>query len=139
MSIRTRWHFYLAPGIKRGAITAEEEEDIIRLHGIHGNNWFDIAWKLPGRTSKDVRDHWREHLSQRLIAQGIDPRTHKPLPVAETSSSQSQQSTDDDMMVTGRWCRCYLLMNHARRPPFPEPEKRTVEATNGLCNADASL
>lgn len=52
-------------------------------------SWFDIACKLPGRTEKDVRNRWRSQLSQRLVAQGIDPRTHKPMVQAAGSSQGS--------------------------------------------------
>jgi hypothetical protein len=36
-SCRLRWINYLRPDLKRGSFTAEEEETIIRLHGLLGN------------------------------------------------------------------------------------------------------
>jgi len=36
-SCRLRWINYLRPDLKRGNFTAEEEETIIRLHGLLGN------------------------------------------------------------------------------------------------------
>ncbi|CAO2036565.1 unnamed protein product [Urochloa humidicola] len=90
-----RGHFYFSPDIQRGAFTAKEEDTIIRLHAIHGDWWWQIAWSLPGRTPNSIKNHWRRHLSQRLVAQGIDPTTHRPL-AETTSSSDSQQSTVTD-------------------------------------------
>lgn len=36
-SCRLRWINYLRADLKRGNISAEEEEVIIKLHGLHGN------------------------------------------------------------------------------------------------------
>jgi transcription factor MYB, plant len=36
-SCRLRWINYLRPDLKRGNFTAEEEETIIKLHGLLGN------------------------------------------------------------------------------------------------------
>ena len=36
-SCRLRWINYLRPDLKRGNFTADEEETIIRLHGLLGN------------------------------------------------------------------------------------------------------
>ncbi|CDP14945.1 unnamed protein product [Coffea canephora] len=39
---------YLRPGIKRGNITAAEDDLIIRLQSLLGNCWSLIAARLPG-------------------------------------------------------------------------------------------
>ncbi|CAH2050300.1 unnamed protein product [Thlaspi arvense] len=41
--------------------------------------WSLIAGRLPGRTDNEIKNYWNTHLSKKLINQGIDPRTHKPL------------------------------------------------------------
>jgi len=38
-----------------------------------------IAGRIPGRTDNEIKNYWNTHLSKKLISQGIDPRTHKPL------------------------------------------------------------
>jgi len=38
-SCRLRWINYLCPDLKRGNFTAEEEETIIKLHGLLGNKY----------------------------------------------------------------------------------------------------
>lgn len=44
-SCRLRWLNYLKPDIKRGNISAEEEELIIRLHKLLGNRYnFILIW-----------------------------------------------------------------------------------------------
>ncbi|KAL4591294.1 hypothetical protein LXL04_004252 [Taraxacum kok-saghyz] len=79
-SCRLRWMNYLRPSVKRGGISPEEEDLIIRLHRLLGNRWSLIAGRIPGRTDNEIKNYWNTHLSKKLASQGIDPRTHKPLP-----------------------------------------------------------
>ncbi|URD87093.1 Myb-like DNA-binding domain [Musa troglodytarum] len=66
-SCRLRWLNYLRPGIKRGNISDEEEDLIIRLHNLLGNRWSLIAGRLPGRTDNEIKNHWNTHLSRRPV------------------------------------------------------------------------
>ncbi|KAL3615891.1 Transcription repressor myb5 [Castilleja foliolosa] len=78
-SCRLRWMNYLRPTVKRGHITPDEEDLILRLHRLLGNRWSLIAGRIPGRTDNEIKNYWNTHLSKKLISQGIDPKTHKPL------------------------------------------------------------
>ncbi|XP_057979095.1 myb-related protein 308-like [Malania oleifera] len=78
-SCRLRWMNYLKPDIKRGNITPDEDDLIIRLHSLLGNRWSLIAGRLPGRTDNEIKNYWNTHLSKRLRSQGTDPNTHKKL------------------------------------------------------------
>ncbi|XVF41394.1 hypothetical protein PTKIN_Ptkin01aG0276600 [Pterospermum kingtungense] len=78
-SCRLRWMNYLRPSVKRGQISPDEEDLILRLHRLLGNRWSLIAGRIPGRTDNEIKNYWNTHLSKKLISQGIDPRTHKPL------------------------------------------------------------
>ncbi|XP_074562056.1 transcription repressor MYB5-like [Curcuma longa] len=86
-SCRLRWMNYLRPSIKRGPIAPDEEDIILRLHRLLGNRWSLIAGRIPGRTDNEIKNYWNTHLSKKLIGQGIDPRTHKPLPSPSTPST----------------------------------------------------
>ncbi|KAJ4799981.1 Myb transcription factor [Rhynchospora pubera] len=66
-SCRLRWLNYLRPGIKRGNITEDEEDLIIRLHNLLGNRWSLIAARLPGRTDNEIKNHWNTHLSKKTV------------------------------------------------------------------------
>ncbi|KAL6982126.1 transcription factor [Sarracenia purpurea var. burkii] len=70
---------YLRPDIKRGNITPDEDDLIIRMHALLGNRWSLIAGRLPGRTDNEIKNYWNTHLSKRLRSQGTDPNTHKKL------------------------------------------------------------
>ncbi|XP_031263682.1 transcription repressor MYB5-like [Pistacia vera] len=85
-SCRLRWMNYLRPCVKRGRIAPDEEDLILRLHRLLGNRWSLIAGRIPGRTDNEIKNYWNTHLSKKLINQGIDPRTHKPLDPLPTSS-----------------------------------------------------
>ncbi|AES71860.2 myb transcription factor [Medicago truncatula] len=86
-SCRLRWMNYLRPSVKRGQIAPDEEDLILRLHRLLGNRWSLIAGRIPGRTDNEIKNYWNTHLSKKLINQGIDPRTHKPLNNPSSSSS----------------------------------------------------
>lgn len=38
-----------------------------------------IAGRIPGRTDNEIKNYWNTHLRKKLLRQGIDPQTHKPL------------------------------------------------------------
>lgn len=69
-SCRLRWLNYLRPDIRRGNITPDEDDLIIRLHSLLGNRWSLIAGRLPGRTDNEIKNYWNCHLSKRLKNKG---------------------------------------------------------------------
>ncbi|CAL0325509.1 unnamed protein product [Lupinus luteus] len=65
-SCRLRWLNYLRPNIKRGNISSDEEDLIIRLHNLLGNRWSVIAGRLPGRTDNEIKNYWNSHLGKKV-------------------------------------------------------------------------
>ncbi|KAM7267843.1 hypothetical protein ACFE04_010009 [Oxalis oulophora] len=66
-SCRLRWKNYLRPNIKRGHMSKEEEDLIIRMHKLLGNRWSLIAGRLPGRTDNEVKNYWNTHLNKKCL------------------------------------------------------------------------
>ncbi|XWS63830.1 hypothetical protein CRYUN_Cryun06bG0135500 [Craigia yunnanensis] len=71
-SCRLRWLNYLRPDIKRGNITRDEEDLIIRLHKLLGNRWSLIAGRLPGRTDNEIKNYWNSVLSKSAQVKEFD-------------------------------------------------------------------
>ncbi|KAJ6941837.1 transcription factor MYB114-like [Populus alba x Populus x berolinensis] len=69
-SSRLRWLNYLRPYIKRGNISDQEEDLILRLHKLLGNRWSLIAGRLPGRTDNEIKNYWNSHLSKKINQKG---------------------------------------------------------------------
>ncbi|KAK4380748.1 hypothetical protein RND71_002610 [Anisodus tanguticus] len=57
--------------------------------------WSLIAGRIPGRTDNEIKNYWNTHLSKKLISQGIDPRSHKPLLMKPNSSSDDNHITNN--------------------------------------------
>ncbi|XP_068639826.1 MYB31 transcription factor31-like [Aristolochia californica] len=91
-SCRLRWINYLRPDLKRGNFTEEEDELIIKLHGLLGNKWSLIAGRLPGRTDNEIKNYWNTHIRRKLLSRGIDPATHRPINQEPLSLSLSDIS-----------------------------------------------
>ncbi|KAL1223180.1 Transcription factor MYB90 [Cardamine amara subsp. amara] len=64
-SCRLRWLNYLKPSIKRGKLSSDEVDLLLRLHKLLENRWSLIAGRLPGRTANDVKNYWNTHLSKK--------------------------------------------------------------------------
>ncbi|KAK8570372.1 hypothetical protein V6N13_003055 [Hibiscus sabdariffa] len=112
-SCRLRWMNYLRPDIKRGNITPDEDDLIIRLHSLLGNRWSLIAGRLPGRTDNEIKNYWNTHLSKRLLSQGTDPNTHKKLPDPVVVQVQAVRKRKKSSCGT----------NKPKKPPEPEKPK----------------
>jgi hypothetical protein len=61
---RDRWINYLAPGIKRGNWTTEEDELIKKSVKEIGTKWTRVQNVLPGRTENDIKNRWYTYLSK---------------------------------------------------------------------------
>ncbi|KAK9076633.1 hypothetical protein SSX86_004967 [Deinandra increscens subsp. villosa] len=96
-SCRLRWMNYLRPGIKRGNFTPEEEENIIRLHSIHGSRWSFIASELSGRTDNEIKNYWNSHLKRKLA------QSNQPEDVSKTNKKtkeKKKRKTDQEKKLT---------------------------------------
>eukprot|EP01018_Ginkgo_biloba_P040316 Gb_22884 [translate_table: standard] len=114
-SCRLRWLNYLRPNIKRGNISSDEEELIIRMHRLLGNRWSLIAGRLPGRTDNEIKNYWNTHLSKKLTMSGVDPRTQKPVETVTWSPT-----TNSNVCVgVQEYATSYFMEDHVVRSHTP--------------------
>ncbi|GLJ48194.1 hypothetical protein SUGI_1017740 [Cryptomeria japonica] len=92
-SCRLRWMNYLRPSVKRGHISADEEELIIRLHKLLGNRWSLIAGRMPGRTDSEIKNYWNTHLSKKVVRK--DPKCAKQGYKYHVGAATDQQHLSD--------------------------------------------
>ncbi|KAM7479864.1 hypothetical protein LguiA_028077 [Lonicera macranthoides] len=99
-SCRLRWINYLRPDLKRGMFSQQEEDIILGLHQLLGNRWAQIAAQLPGRTDNEIKNFWNSYLKKKLIKQGIDPNTHKPLTEVQEKSCTDKETNNGVPIAT---------------------------------------
>lgn len=62
-----RWDKVLNPCLIKGSWTREEDETIVEFVRIHGNReWAKLALLLQGRTGKQCRERFKNHLDDRV-------------------------------------------------------------------------
>ncbi|XP_057854407.1 transcription factor WER [Cryptomeria japonica] len=94
-SCRLRWMNHLRPNVKRGHISPDEEDLIIRLHNLLGNRWSLIAGRVPGRTDNEVKNYWNTHLSKKLGSKSFS----RGKAVAQIVEGQPLTSQKDSMAL----------------------------------------
>ncbi|RLN79345.1 hypothetical protein BBJ28_00018926 [Nothophytophthora sp. Chile5] len=75
-----RWRKVLKPGLVKGHWSFEEDQVLEYLVTQGCNNWGQIAERIPGRTPKQCRERWKNHL---------DPAINKG-PYTEEEDAQQQ-------------------------------------------------
>lgn len=65
-----RWHKVVKPGLTQGPWTHEEDKLLIKLVDKYGaRKWVAIAEEMKGRSGKQCRERWHNHLNPTLNKQ----------------------------------------------------------------------
>ncbi|KAI3421438.1 uncharacterized protein J3R85_012249 [Psidium guajava] len=137
-SCRLRWMNYLRPDIKRGNVTPDEEDLIVRLHTLLGNRWSLIAGRLPGRTDNEIKNYWNSHLSKR-----VDNNNHQ-----RNSNNRGIKGPTKRKVVTARKVRVFTMKQKREtnngtgeakmtkiKVHQPKPTRVSAVARNNGCNS----
>jgi|UniRef100_A0A2N9ETC3 myb proto-oncogene protein len=142
-SCRLRWLNYLRPDIKRGNITRDEEELIIRLHKLLGNRWSLIAGRLPGRTDNEIKNYWNTNIGKKIQAQlnhnskrsNASNHNHqaqeKPNPIMERSAGDPHQANKgSSCVVRTKATKCTKAVNviASERPQQLNPRDQIIDS-----------
>ncbi|XP_021293767.1 transcription factor TT2-like [Herrania umbratica] len=134
-SCRLRWLNYLRPDIKRGNISPDEEELIIRLHKLLGNRWSLIAGRLPGRTDNEIKNYWNTNIGKKLQ----DKQSHslsnrrpsnrsqkKANPTIETPVRQPSKANLTSCVIRTKATRCTKVFINIPEPQLEDTYKPSV-------------
>ncbi|KAK7265424.1 hypothetical protein RJT34_33044 [Clitoria ternatea] len=142
-SCRLRWLNYLRPNIKRGNISSDEEDLIIRLHKLLGNRWSLIAGRLPGRTDNEIKNYWNTNLVKKVKdghhQHQITNNTGNPMPPKATPSfSAPKLDSNSSNVVRTKATKCSKLLfldppNNNNSTDQPRP---FLQYDNGFLPAD---
>lgn len=106
-SCRFRWVNYLRPNLKRGNISPDEEELILRLHKLLGNRWSLIAGRIPGRTDNEVKNYWNTRLNKKAHANACielqsvrptEPNSKEPAASIITPTSADREGEREEVI-----------------------------------------
>ncbi|KAJ0981159.1 hypothetical protein J5N97_009414 [Dioscorea zingiberensis] len=100
-SCRLRWLNYLRPDIKRGNITPEEEDLILRLHKLLGNRWSLIAGRLPGRTDNEIKNYWNTVIKKKLQIREESRSESENRSVVRTKATRCTRALIDQELING--------------------------------------
>ncbi|XP_020258423.1 transcription factor MYB6-like [Asparagus officinalis] len=135
-SCRLRWLNYLRPGIKRGNISHDEEDLIIRLHKLLGNRWSLIAGRLPGRTDNEIKNYWNTTLGRRVANAHYMQEQHQlsksqgKLPMITTVHPSPSQAIEETNVIRTKAVRCTRPILDPN--PLPVPTQSTLHSNEVL-------
>lgn len=101
--IRKQWVNSLAPGIKKGKWTAEENSSLISQVSLFSSDNLNLV-KIKGRTKKQIREHWHEVMKTKLNENSINHT--KSLILVEDNSKNNIKLESNRNIVNDKDEKC---------------------------------
>ncbi|TDH74184.1 hypothetical protein CCR75_003047 [Bremia lactucae] len=117
-----RWTKVLAPGLVKGHWRPEEDDLLKELVAEGRKNWGQVATRIPGRTSKQCRERWYNHLDPSIIRGEYTPEEDRMILSAQSRLGNRWSAiaamlpgrTEDAVKI--RWkSLCRVRKGHGRR------------------------
>uniref|UniRef100_K3WX05 Uncharacterized protein n=1 Tax=Globisporangium ultimum (strain ATCC 200006 / CBS 805.95 / DAOM BR144) TaxID=431595 RepID=K3WX05_GLOUD len=125
-----RWTKVLAPGLVKGHWSPQEDDLLRRLVASEQKNWGEVAAKIPGRTSKQCRERWHNHLDPSIVRGAYTPEEDRIILEAQARlgnrwsviAAMLPGRTEDAVKI--RWkshCRVWRARKYLRKSPSDHP------------------
>ncbi|KAK0597628.1 hypothetical protein LWI29_027064 [Acer saccharum] len=131
-SCRLRWMNYLRPNIKRGNISDQEEDLILRLHKLLGNRWSLIAGRLPGRTDNEIKNYWNSHLSKKMNKKKSEKKQTEASSTREKTSVEKSGEVEEE--ETSGEINKMVIMKDENKSSGDENEEHEQEESSSNIN-----
>lgn len=95
---RERWINHLNNGIRKGEWTKEEDEMLLNLRVVFGNQWSKISPLLNGRVDNDVKNrfHVLRRIQEKSLISSPDSVDYQSVTIENLKTLQKQRSIEYD-------------------------------------------